>query len=87
MNLIERVDWLDEAKRTPQRRLRNWLLHILFITAIITITFLTIMPPEEDVHFVFAIIGGFIVALNIVGLESIIPNLTRKKHDKHLSRW
>jgi len=84
MNRIEQINWLNEARRIQQKRAWNLIVYVCLGASIISIIFIISMPPTEFHHYIFALIGGYIVSLNIFALEWIIEKFIHKKHGRHL---
>ena len=78
MNLIEQIEWLDKAKRTPQNRARNWILHIINLTLVISTIFILLMPQEHSYNYILAITAGYITSLNITAMIYIGSKLKHR---------
>ena len=80
MNLNEQVAWLNRAKRIFENRARNWLIHVCLGAAIISIIFITTIPPHAFHGYVYALIGGYIISFNIFIFQWIIEKYSYKRH-------
>ena len=79
MNLIEQVEWINEAKRTPIKRICNWIIHIIILAIFVSSIIITTTSPHHFHDYLIAIAGGYIVAVDIYAFEWLIKK-TRHKH-------
>ena len=80
MDLIERIDWSNEAKRTPQKRAWNWICHVVVVTLFIATVTIAIVPHHNDNFEAFAFIGGYITDLNFYAIKWIAERKFSKKN-------
>ena len=86
MNLIERVNWKDEAKRTPQKRLTNWICHVVAATLFIATVTLMLIPHRDTHHYVFAVISGYITVLNFYALKWFVNDIRLRYRHRDIPR-